>query len=284
MKMLTGLLDVSAGSAKLLGRPIDTKDMGARLRIGYMSQSFSLYEELTVRQNLTLHARLYRVAREEAGPRVDASLTDFALKDQADTLPAALPLGIRQRLQLAAACLHAARDLIFDEPTSGVDPAARDMFWRHLVQLSRDGHVTIFVSTAFHERGGALRPDLADASRAALGGGDAGRPGRAKKRWRRWKMRSSPFLKRRGGTPATAGIFGVTARAQPVGFGEGIGGRRFRASRGWPALWAFTLARGDRTGARQDASCLRTAGSDRFAGRRRLQHLVRRREHPLYRA
>jgi len=149
MKMLTGLLDVTAGSAKLLGRPIDAKDMGARLRIGYMSQSFSLYEELTVRQNLMLHARLYRVARGEAGPLVETALADFALKDQADSLPVGLPLGIRQRLQLAAACLHKPEILILDEPTSGVDPGARDMFWRHLIQLSREGHVTIFVSTHF---------------------------------------------------------------------------------------------------------------------------------------
>ena len=149
MKMLTGLLDVSAGSAKLLGRQIDSKDMGARLHIGYMSQSFSLYEELTVRQNLMLHARLYRVERDKAGPLVETALADFALKDHADTMPAALPLGIRQRLQLAAACLHAPEVLILDEPTSGVDPGARDMFWRHLIQLSRKQNVTIFVSTHF---------------------------------------------------------------------------------------------------------------------------------------
>jgi ribosome-dependent ATPase len=149
MKMLTGLLDVSSGSAKLLGQAIEAGDMETRLRVGYMSQSFSLYEELTVRQNLTLHARLYRVKRERAGPLVEAALADFALDDHADALPAALPLGIRQRLQLAAACLHAPEVLILDEPTSGVDPGARDMFWRRLIELSRERHVTIFVSTHF---------------------------------------------------------------------------------------------------------------------------------------
>jgi ribosome-dependent ATPase len=149
MKMLTGLLDVSSGSAKLLGMQVTAGDMQTRLRVGYMSQAFSLYEELTVRQNLMLHARLYRVERDRAGPLVDSAMADFALADHADALPTALPLGIRQRLQLAAACLHAPEVLILDEPTSGVDPGARDMFWRHLIQLSRERHVTIFVSTHF---------------------------------------------------------------------------------------------------------------------------------------
>jgi ribosome-dependent ATPase len=149
MKMLTGLLDVSAGSAKLLGKEVDANDMLSRMRVGYMSQAFSLYEELTVRQNLMLHARLYRIAAEKAGALVDASLKDFALLEHADAMPGDMPLGIRQRLQLAAACLHSPEVLILDEPTSGVDPAARDMFWKHLIHLSREQHVTIFVSTHF---------------------------------------------------------------------------------------------------------------------------------------
>ena len=149
MKMLTGLLEVTSGSAKLLGKPIAAGDMQTRLKVGYMSQAFSLYEELTVRQNLTLHARLYGVEGPRAGPLVENALKDFALKDQADMMPAALPLGIKQRLQLAAACLHSPEVLILDEPTSGVDPGARDMFWRHLIELSREKHVTIFVSTHF---------------------------------------------------------------------------------------------------------------------------------------
>jgi ribosome-dependent ATPase len=132
-----------------LGKEINAHDVLARMRVGYMSQSFSLYEELTVRQNLMLHARLYRVAKDQAGPMVDAALVNFALKDHADTMPVDLPLGIRQRLQLAAACLHSPEVLILDEPTSGVDPAARDMFWKHLIELSREKHVTIFVSTHF---------------------------------------------------------------------------------------------------------------------------------------
>jgi ribosome-dependent ATPase len=149
MKMLTGLLDISAGEARLLGKPIDTHDMATRLRVGYMSQSFSLYDELSVRQNLDLHARLYRLEGEQARHAIDAALTRFDLADHADAKPQALSLGIRQRLQLAAACLHGPEVLILDEPTSGVDPAARDLFWRQLIQLSRQEQVTIFVSTHF---------------------------------------------------------------------------------------------------------------------------------------
>ena len=148
MKMLTGLLQATSGTAELLGAPVDAGSVATRMRVGYMSQAFSLYEELTVRQNLTLHARLYRLgARGKAAIR-DA-LTQFDLADVADVKPAALPLGIRQRLQLAAACLHRPEVLILDEPTSGVDPAARDMFWRHLLRMSREDKITIFVTTHF---------------------------------------------------------------------------------------------------------------------------------------
>ena len=148
MKMLTGLLQATSGTAELLGAPVDAGSVATRMRVGYMSQACSLYEELTVRQNLALHARLYRLgARSKAAIR-DA-LTQFDLADVADVKPAALPLGIRQRLQLAAACLHRPEVLILDEPTSGVDPAARDMFWRHLLRMSREDKITIFVTTHF---------------------------------------------------------------------------------------------------------------------------------------
>ncbi|WP_321938332.1 ribosome-associated ATPase/putative transporter RbbA [Paraburkholderia sp. J8-2] len=149
MKMLTGLLDATEGTATLLGKPIKATDMSTRMRVGYMSQSFSLYEELSVRRNLELHAKLYRMEGERARRAVARSLEDFELAPYADERPAGLSLGIRQRLQLAAACLHGPEVLILDEPTSGVDPGARDMFWRHLARLSREAHVTIFISTHF---------------------------------------------------------------------------------------------------------------------------------------
>ena len=148
MKMLTGLLQATSGTAELLGAPVDAGSVATRMRVGYMSQAFSLYEELTVRQNLALHARLYRLgARSKAA--IAEALAQFDLADVADVKPSALPLGIRQRLQLAAACLHRPEVLILDEPTSGVDPAARDMFWRHLLRMSREDKITIFVTTHF---------------------------------------------------------------------------------------------------------------------------------------
>ncbi|QPC44593.1 ribosome-associated ATPase/putative transporter RbbA [Kaustia mangrovi] len=149
MKMLTGLLPASSGTARLFGRELDARDMETRCRVGYMSQSFSLYAELTVRQNLDLHARLYRLPPEECGPRVEEMLERFDLATVADSLPDALPLGIRQRLQLAVALIHGPEVLILDEPTSGVDPVARDRFWQYLVDLSRNRKVTIFISTHF---------------------------------------------------------------------------------------------------------------------------------------
>ncbi|HFC8501261.1 TPA: ATP-binding cassette domain-containing protein [Neisseria oralis] len=148
MKMLTGLLEATEGEATLLGKPIDAGGLDTKMRVGYMSQAFSLYEELSVRRNLDLHARLYQMGAKGTAA-VEEALQQFDLADVADTAPASLPLGIRQRLQLAAACLHHPEVLILDEPTSGVDPAARDMFWRHLLKLSREDKITIFVSTHF---------------------------------------------------------------------------------------------------------------------------------------
>ncbi|MFX0546351.1 ribosome-associated ATPase/putative transporter RbbA [Roseovarius sp. S1116L3] len=149
MKMLTGLLPASAGEALLFGETLNAGDMRTRQRVGYMSQSFSLYSELTVRQNLELHAELYQLPAAKRAGRVAETMATFELVDEADERPDALPLGIRQRLQLAVAVIHSPDVLILDEPTSGVDPIARDAFWRHLIDLSRKDGVTIFVSTHF---------------------------------------------------------------------------------------------------------------------------------------
>lgn len=149
MKMLTGLLPPSEGQGWLFGQKVDPHDLATRRRVGYMSQSFSLYTELTVQQNLELHARLFRVPDQEVSTRVDEMVTRFDLSGMADTLPGSLPLGHRQRLSLAVAMIHKPEILILDEPTSGVDPVARDAFWRMLVTLSRRDGVTIFISTHF---------------------------------------------------------------------------------------------------------------------------------------
>lgn len=149
MKMLTGLLSPSEGTAKLFGKAVNANDMETRRRVGYMSQSFSLYGELSVRQNLDLHARLFDIPRGEIPGRVGEMIERFDLVEVADELPESLPLGVRQRLQLAVAVIHEPDMLILDEPTSGVDPIARDEFWRLLINLSRNDGVTIFISTHF---------------------------------------------------------------------------------------------------------------------------------------
>ena len=114
-----------------------------------MSQAFSLYNELTVRQNLELHARLFHIPEAEIPARVAEMSERFKLNDVEDVLPESLPLGIRQRLSLAVAVIHRPEMLILDEPTSGVDPVARDMFWQLMVDLSRQDKVTSFISTHF---------------------------------------------------------------------------------------------------------------------------------------
>lgn len=149
MKMLTGLLPATEGTAQLFGKTVDPKDINTRRRVGYMSQAFSLYSELTVRQNLVLHARLFGVPAAEIDARVDEMARRFGLADIYDMLPDSLPLGMRQRLSLAVAMVHKPELLILDEPTSGVDPVARDSFWQLMIDLARRDRVTIFISTHF---------------------------------------------------------------------------------------------------------------------------------------
>ena len=149
MKMLTGLIPASEGSAKLFGHEVDAQDIITRKRIGYMSQGFSLYPELSVRQNLELHAHLFHMPKKEIPSLIMESISRFGLDGLLDELPDKLPLGIRQRLSLAVAMIHKPELLILDEPTSGVDPIARDSFWRLIIELARKDGVTIFISTHF---------------------------------------------------------------------------------------------------------------------------------------
>jgi ribosome-dependent ATPase len=157
MKMLTGLLPVSEGEAFLFGKPVDASDLERRKRVGFMTQAFSLYGELTVSQNLILHARLFHLTAEKSANRIDVLVDRFGLHEYMDALASSLPLGMRQRLSLAVAIIHEPEMLILDEPTSGVDPVARDQFWELLIELSRRDKVTIFISTHFMNE--ALRCD-----------------------------------------------------------------------------------------------------------------------------
>ncbi|HJV40084.1 ribosome-associated ATPase/putative transporter RbbA [Caulobacter sp.] len=149
MKMLTGLLPATAGEAHLFGRLVDARDVQTRRRVGYMSQGFSLYSELTVAQNLELHAQLFGLDAQDIPGRMTEMAGRFGLAEIMDALPESLPLGQRQRLSLAVAMIHKPEILILDEPTSGVDPIARDQFWQSMIDISRQDGVTIFISTHF---------------------------------------------------------------------------------------------------------------------------------------
>ncbi len=153
MKMLTGLLPASDGEAWIFGKPVDAQDISTRNRVGFMSQSFSLYGELTVRENLVLHARLFHLGAAKTKRRMDELVPRFGLGPYMDQRASELPLGLRQRLSLAVAVIHEPEILILDEPTSGVDPQARDAFWDLLLELARRDRVTIFISTHFMDEG-----------------------------------------------------------------------------------------------------------------------------------
>ena len=153
MKMLTGLLPPSEGTATLFGSSVEAGSMEVRNELGYMTQAFSLYGELTVKENLVLDARLYHLAPDKAKARIEELVERFGLRQHMDALAEDLPMGLKQRLSLAVAVLHEPKLLILDEPTSGVDPVARDSFWELLIDLSRNQGVTIFVTTHFMNEG-----------------------------------------------------------------------------------------------------------------------------------
>lgn len=153
MKVLTGLLPASEGSVRLFGKEVDAQDIATRNRVGYMSQSFSLYGELTISQNLLLHARLFHLPANSVKPRVNELISTFKLEPYRDERAIELPLGIKQRLSLAVAVVHKPEILILDEPTSGVDPVARNQFWDLLINLAQNQGVTIFISTHFMNEG-----------------------------------------------------------------------------------------------------------------------------------
>jgi len=148
IRMLCGLLAPSAGEAWVAGISVNTQPDAVKKRIGYMSQKFSLYGDLTVGENLQLYGGVYGLKKSDVRERGDALLARLGLERVTDRLPTALPLGFRQRLALGCAVLHRPRILFLDEPTGGVDPVARRKFWDLIYELA-DGGATVFVTTHY---------------------------------------------------------------------------------------------------------------------------------------
>jgi len=147
-RMLCGLLPASAGRAEVAGVDLGRARAAARERLGYMSQSFSLYGDLSVRQNLKFFAGVYGLSGPPARRAVDRAIRDFGLQDFARGNAGGLPLGYKQRLALAAAVLHDPAILFLDEPTSGVDPLTRREFWDRINAMAETG-VTVLVTSHF---------------------------------------------------------------------------------------------------------------------------------------
>jgi ABC-2 type transport system ATP-binding protein len=148
IRMLTGLLAPSAGEARVAGFDVLTRPEEVRRRIGYMSQRFSLYDDLTVRENVTLFGGIYGLADAELRDRGDAMLTELRLERARDQRVAALPLGWKQKLAFAVALLHRPGVIFLDEPTSGVDPITRRQFWE-MIYRTAGGGTTVFVTTHY---------------------------------------------------------------------------------------------------------------------------------------
>jgi ABC-2 type transport system ATP-binding protein len=150
IKMLTGLLQPSAGRGQVAGFDLATQPDEVKQRIGYMSQLFSLYGDLTVEENIAFFTGLYGVPRRRRAARRDWVLEMAGLRDQRRRLTAQLPLGWKQRLALGCAVLHEPPILFLDEPTSGVDPLSRRAFWDLIAEMA-ERDTTVFVSTHYME-------------------------------------------------------------------------------------------------------------------------------------
>lgn len=148
MRLITGLLTPSAGTIRVLGMEIPAQAEQLRRRLGYMTQKFSLYEDLTVQENLRFMARIYNLDKHQSRQLIDQQLSRYQLNERKQRLAGSLSGGQRQRLALAAATLHQPELLILDEPTSAVDPENRRDFWEKLFDLC-DGGTSILVSTHY---------------------------------------------------------------------------------------------------------------------------------------
>ena len=148
IKMLIGLLAPTSGRASVAGYDVDTQTEAIRRRIGYMSQRFSLYDDLTVRENVALYGGIYGLSDAVIADRMTTLLERLDLADARDSLVASLPLGWKQKLAFSVAMLHEPAVIFLDEPTGGVDPITRRQFWE-MIYAAAAGGTTVFVTTHY---------------------------------------------------------------------------------------------------------------------------------------
>lgn len=150
LRMLTGLLTPSSGSATVAGFDVWKQPEMVKRRIGYMSQKFSLYEDLTIRENIRLFGGIYGLSMPVIKTKTAALIKKLGLEQEADKLVGSLPLGWKQKLAFSVALIHEPKVVFLDEPTSGVDPITRRQFWELIYQASAEG-VTLMVTTHYME-------------------------------------------------------------------------------------------------------------------------------------
>jgi ABC-2 type transport system ATP-binding protein len=148
IRMLCGLLLPTSGSARVSGFDVYSEYEKIKLNIGYMSQKFSLYEDLTVRENIEFYGGIYGLSRKKIREKTEELLSYLDLHDRADQLTSSLPLGWKQRMALSTALLHDPDIVFLDEPTSGVDPVSRRNFWLLIYKLAEQDK-TVFVTTHY---------------------------------------------------------------------------------------------------------------------------------------
>lgn len=148
MRMFIGLLAPSSGTASVAGYDVYTESEQIKRAIGYMSQRFSLYEDLTIRENIRLYGGIYGLGKRDIQARSDQILTRLGMERSADLQVRAIPLGWRQKLSFSVALLHRPRIVFLDEPTGGVDPITRRQFWELIYQTAADG-TTVLVTTHY---------------------------------------------------------------------------------------------------------------------------------------
>lgn len=148
MRMLCGLSTPSSGSATIVGFDIYRETENIKKNIGYMSQKFSLYEDLTVMENIRFYGGIYGLGSKQLKQKANSLIEQLGLDDEKDKLVSELPLGWKQKLAFSVAIIHQPRIVYLDEPTGGVDPVTRRQFW-DLIYEASDGGITVFVTTHY---------------------------------------------------------------------------------------------------------------------------------------